>query len=561
MAKYALWKEWDQKIDKAVEAALIQSADLEQARADQKRNADFSLIELLITAGKLDKNAITVLIADDLDVPFVNPSNEKIDKAALEKIPAHAARQFKFFPFAMDGERLRIVMADPRNQSALEELMRLYQGEIEVCLGVDDHISEAILKNYAVESLNQPCDVTVQITNFSKIMDDLGQDSIQNGDEVVNIANNILAMALNEKASDIHLDPIASGLRVRFRIDGTVHDIQTVDKELQLAVLSRIKVLADLDISEKRIPQDGRTRVQIGNRIVDLRIATYPTMWGEKVSIRVLTKDVGLTLDSLGLSKKDQEIFENIITQPHGFFLVTGPTGSGKTTTLYTAFNKLNLNEKNTLSIEDPIENEIVGVNQAQVNTKAGVTFANALRSMLRHDPDIVLVGEIRDSETADITARAAMTGHLVFSTLHTNSALGTVTRLKDLGLQTYLLSNSLIGMMAQRLLRKICSHCKETHEPTAEEREKAGDKVQTFYHGKGCEHCHNTGFSGRLGIFEVVAVDDELRDAINNHKSEVELLKLARDQGFTSMWEDALDKVAQGVTSLAEAVRVCREI
>jgi len=299
--------------------------------------------------------------------------------------------------------------------------------------------------------------------------------------------------------------------------------------------------------------------VEIGNKVIDMRIATYPTMWGEKVSIRVLTKDVTLNLDSLGLTTENQIAFGKIISQPHGLFLVTGPTGSGKTTTLYSAFMKINRLDKHAISIEDPIENEISGVNQGQVNIKAGITFSTALRSMFRHDPDIILVGEIRDSETADITSRAALTGHLVFSTLHTNSAVGTISRLVDLGLEPFLIASSLIGIMAQRLVRKICPHCKEAYEPTDDEIKQTKGAVHNFYRGRGCENCLQTGYSGRTGIYELITVDEDMRRMIGDRLSESEMYTKLAEKNFKTMWDDGLIKVDQGITTMAEIVRVSR--
>lgn len=559
MSAHHVWKEIDLVIDQLVNRGLVSAERLQIARESQKQknNHNKTLCEILVGAGFLDRQQLVEFIAGQLDIPVIDPNEYVIPQTVLGLVPAYVVRNYRLVPFERVEDRLRVVMADPREEAALLELQQNYPGEIEICIGTEDKVSRAIVRHYTTKDLKSSPLSALEVISYQNT--DKQDDAENTGEEVVNIVSNLILVALANRATDIHLDPISAGLMIRLRIDGDLHELDTLDRGLQAAVVSRVKVIGELNIAEKRVPQDGRTRVQVGGKVVDLRLATYPTLWGEKVSIRILTKDVYTSFDALGLSANDQQVFEKIIMQPHGLLLVTGPTGSGKTTTLYSAFMRISRRDKHAISIEDPIENEIAGVNQAQVNSKAGITFSTALRSMLRHDPDIILVGEIRDSETADTTARAAMTGHLVFSTLHTNSAVGVVTRLQDLGLAPYLVASSLIGIVAQRLVRKICTHCREAYTPTADEMALSGN-IETFFMGKGCDNCRGTGFSGRTGVYEVVAIDDELRHKIGQNIAETEMAVLLRKQGFHTLWEDGMDKVAKGLTTIGEVFRVCRE-
>jgi len=363
------------------------------------------------------------------------------------------------------------------------------------------------------------------------------------------------------RASDIHIEPMEKSLKVRYRIDGLLEERALLSQQLHAPILTRIKIISGMDIAERRIPQDGRVRMKLGGRMVDMRISTYPTMYGEKIVIRLLTQETVLTLEDLGFSSGDKQKFENIITKPHGVFLVTGPTGSGKTTTLYAALQRINSQDKNIISIEDPIENEMTGINQAQVNIKAGLTFASALRSILRQDPDIIMVGEIRDQETADIVVRSAITGHLVFSTLHTNTAAGAITRLIDLGIERFLIASAIVGLLSQRLVRKICSHCKEEVEIAESQLILLGTKLQApFYKGKGCKHCNMTGYSGRLGLFELISIDPEIRDLILEGASERKIIEEAKNKGTIKIRNAGINFIKEGITTIEEVLRVTEE-
>lgn len=380
--------------------------------------------------------------------------------------------------------------------------------------------------------------------------------------DAVPIMDELLEMAVREKASDIHIEPTGEFLQVRFRIDGVLEHRKVIPYNLHQRVLSRVKILSKLDVAEHRIPQEGRFGKTIDDKDLNFRVASYPTIHGEAAAIRVLSKENLLTLEDMGFSERDREVFKNIAQKPFGIFLVTGPTGSGKTTSLYAALNAIDKSQKHILTVEDPVENEIEGACQTQVNVKAGLTFATVLRSMLRQDPDIIMVGEIRDEETAEIACRAAMTGHLVLSTIHTNTAVGAISRLYDLGLKPYLLSASVIGLMTQRLVRRLCLECREPAPVPQSLLSYLGEHAEGLknYSSRGCAACRNQGYKGRVGIFEVIPLDDEMRVLINTRAPEVRIHERARALGARTLWEDGLDKVHSGITSLEEVFRVCGE-
>jgi type IV pilus assembly protein PilB len=380
---------------------------------------------------------------------------------------------------------------------------------------------------------------------------------------VVRIVNMIITQALRLGASDIHIQPEAQRVRIRYRVDGMMTDQMTVPKKVQNSVISRVKIMADMDIAEKRAPQDGRITLRVDRKDFDFRVSTLPNVHGEKVVMRVLDKSsISVGLHKLGLSEGDRERLENMITRPYGILLITGPTGSGKSTTLYALLQRVNTGEKNIITIEDPVEYEVGGLTQAQVNEKAGITFAAGLRTILRQDPDIVMVGEIRDGETAIIATEAALTGHLVLSTLHTNDAPGAVTRMLDMGIEPFLIASSVIGVEAQRLLRLICERCKEAYEPPPAALRRLGLDAEAstkvvFYRGAGCENCRGTGYRGRIGCFELMQVDDSLRDLILQRAPTHELRERALAHGMTLLRDDAIRKVLEGLTTVEEALRV----
>ncbi len=381
------------------------------------------------------------------------------------------------------------------------------------------------------------------------------------GAQVIRLVDSLINRAVKEEATDIHIEPEGDSLAVRFRIDGILHVRPFISKTLQPAVITRIKIMANMDISESRLPQDGRISFNWEGRSYDLRVSTFPTIHGEKVVTRILDKErVILGLEQLGLKPAVLSIFRKSVTRPHGVILVTGPTGSGKTTTLYSTLNYVSSAEKNVMTLEDPVEYEIPNIQQSQINPRAGLTFATGLRAMLRQDPDIILVGEMRDAETADVAIRAALTGHLVFSTLHTNDAIGAIPRLLDMGIHPSLMASTFVAIIGQRLVRQICSHCKEPAKSDDSVLkllgiENGGD--QTFYRGKGCMRCFETGYRGRIGIFEVLAVSPKLAQMITSHVTAKEILETAKEEGMATMMEDGIDKAMQGLTTLDEVIRV----
>ncbi len=414
--------------------------------------------------------------------------------------------------------------------------------------------------NTSVNAMEQMDGLEEQLS-LSEVANALNEaEDLLNSDDdspMIKMLNAILTEAIRANASDIHIEPFEKQLRIRFRIDGQLKTILTPSPTIAPMLVSRVKVMAKLDIAEKRLPQDGRITRKLGGREVDLRVSTIPSSYGERVVMRLLDKSAGrLNLTDLGLPAEMLPRVQSILARPYGIFLVTGPTGSGKTTTLYAALSRLNDSQRNIMTVEDPVEYNIEGINQTQVNTKAEMSFAKGLRAILRQDPDVVMIGEIRDAETAEIAVQASLTGHLVLSTLHTNTAVGAVTRLKDMGIEPFLLSSSLLGVMAQRLVRKLCPHCKQPHPADEQECELLGVDAAVLYHAQGCEACNHTGYAGRQGIYELVEVDSEMRRLIHAEASEQEMEAIARQQG-PSLQQSGFALVLQGVTSLEEVLRV----
>jgi general secretion pathway protein E len=379
---------------------------------------------------------------------------------------------------------------------------------------------------------------------------------------IIRVVNVILTQALRRQASDIHIEPYEKEIKVRFRIDGILYEIFSLPRRFHAHIVSRLKIMAALDIAEKRVPQDGRMKIRVGNKTVDIRASVIPMAFGERIVLRLLDKTVSLLgLEEMGLTRDKLEIFQGLINKNSGILLVTGPTGSGKTTTLYAALNRINSTEKNIITIEDPIEYELRRVGQIQINPKTDLTFARGLRSILRHDPDIIMVGEIRDLETVEIAVQASLTGHLVFSTLHTNDAAGALTRLVEMGVEPFLIASSLLAAVAQRLVRTICPHCKEIYRPDKSTLQELGlPEDQVFYRGKGCKECMDTGYRGRTGIFELLVLDNEIRDLVKASADSVTIKQVGMRKGMTTLFEDGLKKVQSGVTTIDEVMRVSQE-
>ncbi len=477
-------------------------------------------------------------------------------------------RQWKVVPLELDDSEARVAMATPQDLYLREVLEAIYQRPVRPLFASEEDILAAVYRWYEA-------DVDLrgnEQENVSQDEDELWENPEQLRDlaseaPVIRLVNHIISQALEVGASDIHFEPFREHLKVRFRIDGVLHDIETVSKRLQPAITSRIKLMGKMNIAEMRLPQDGRIKVREGQkREIDIRVSSLPTLFGESIVLRLLNRDeVHLDLKTLGLSPDSLKIFEGMISRPYGMVLVTGPTGSGKTTTLYAVMNRINLPDRKIVTVEDPVEYQLDGINQIQVRTKIGLGFASALRTILRQDPDVVLIGEIRDAETAEIAVQSALTGHLVFSTLHTNDAASAITRLQEMGIESYLLSSCLLGVMAQRLVRKICPYCKTSYEMAPDlfkevVRSLGLDSMQVspkVWRGMGCSHCANTGFSGRTGIYELLQIDDEIRRLIVMGADSNAILSAARTAGMRTLRQDGLQKVLAGQTTLEEVMRV----
>ncbi|WP_313225583.1 type II secretion system ATPase GspE [Stutzerimonas chloritidismutans] len=498
----------------------------------------------------------------------VNEVTTLLEQPALRRLPFAFARRHGVILLERGGE-LRLGLREGAALTAVQEAQRvvgmrlpmqwLAQADFDQALGAAyQHDSSAAM--LMVEGLGNDLDLASLADQIQETEDLLEQEDDA---PIIRLINAILGEAINENASDIHIETFEKRLVIRFRVDGILREVVQPKRELAALLVSRIKVMAKLDIAEKRIPQDGRISLRVGGREVDIRVSTLPSANGERVVLRLLDKQAGrLTLRHLGMNEQDRDHLERTVKKPHGIILVTGPTGSGKTTTLYAALTTLNDRTRNILTVEDPIEYHLEGIGQTQVNTKVDMTFARGLRAILRQDPDVVMVGEIRDQETADMAVQASLTGHLVLSTLHTNSAIGAVTRLVDMGVEPFLISSSLLGVLAQRLVRVLCNDCKRAYVADAAECELLGASLAeapTLYHAEGCEQCRGLGYRGRTGIYELVLFDDALRTMVHTRASEQDMLRHARILG-PSIRDDGLRKVREGVTTIEEVLRVTRE-
>ena len=555
-----------------MEAKLLSQEQLDRAIAEQKKTGQL-LGATLITMKVITEPDLMELLHRQLGLPLVDLETLPVDEAAVAKVKEDMARKYLALPVEIEGRKTLVVaMTDPLNVAALEDL-RFHSGMfIKPVLASPTQVTEAIERYYHLDSsMNEVVQSIIQTENDIVVNAVAESDERQAIDElmreaegrpIVRLANWLLHRAVEEGASDIHIEPQASDLVVRLRVDGLLREEQRLPKWTQGAIVSRIKVLSNLDIAEKRMPQDGRLVAEIGGRRIDMRVSTLPVTGGEKVVMRVVdTHRSNVELEKLGMGDQDLSRLLGFLDRPQGIVLVTGPTGSGKTTLLYSALQKVKDVTLNITTVEDPVEFQIGGLNQVQVDEKAKKSFAVALRAILRQDPDVIMIGEIRDRETAQIAFRASVTGHLVLSTVHTNDAAGAVTRLIDLGLEPFMVSSALIGVVSIRLVRVICPRCKESYEADASTLQRVGGTALegniTLYRGAGCPHCRQAGFVGRTGIFEVLAVDDAMRSLIVRGASEAEVRDMAVKGGMRPIGEDGLDKTLRGVTTLDEVTRV----
>ncbi|NQT95314.1 MAG: Flp pilus assembly complex ATPase component TadA [Candidatus Omnitrophica bacterium] len=557
----------DRVTKKLLESSIIDQAQLDKALQFQKEKGG-KLSQILIDLGYVKQKDLLVTLSQDLNIPLINLSKYNIDPTIIEMVPREIARHYQLIPLSKMGPTITIVVADPLNIFAIDDIKSLTGFDVRLVLADTDDIISAIEQYYGkhthkeiesvVEEMGEP---RIVLSGEEKDLSPQRLIKLTQEVPVVRVNNMILAEAVQLKASDVLIEPMEQETRVRYRIDGLLQNARTLPKSLHEAVVSRIKIMSELNIAERRLPQDGRFKLKIKNRFIDFRVSVLPSSCGEKVALRVLDQQQAtLDVEKLGFTGKALEDVKTSAMRPHGMILACGPTGSGKTTTLYSILKYIDSPEKNVITVEDPIEFDLKGINQVSARTEIGLTFAAALRSMLRQDPDIIMVGEVRDFETLDVAVKAALTGHLVLSTLHTNTAPGAITRMVNMGLEPFLISSSVIMIAAQRLVRQICEKCKEPYEIDDEFRNSIGieDKsLKKFYKGKGCKFCLGTGYKGRIGIIEVLTLDKEIKKLIMDKGSEHELKQLARSSGMLTLREDGIQKAKEGLTTLEEIIRV----
>ncbi|MBG83302.1 MAG: ATPase [Phycisphaerae bacterium] len=545
---------------------LISQSDLDRALEQQSQGGHEKLLgEVLQQIGAVSEANVLEVIAEGYGVPFVDQVARIADPRALDALPRDFIEEHRVLPMFLVRDTLTVAVSEPANLYLVEEIARISGYDIKIVAATRSDIESAIQSYlpaanvFVIDDIYEDIDeqdfsiIERQVTEIADLEEVAGHGP------VVKLVNYIIFTAVQERASDIHIEPDHHRLRVRYRVDGRLYEKLSPPYKMHAAIASRVKIMSNLDISERRIPQDGDFNVMLEGRPIDLRVSTMPGKHGETIVIRIIdSQNNRLSMDQLGFSGDTLAAWQSIVEQPNGVVLVTGPTGSGKSTTLYSVLSMINSPEINISTIEDPIEAKIPGINQAQVNQRAGFTFASALRSMLRQDPDVLMVGEVRDGETAGIVTQAALTGHLVFSTLHTNDATSAVTRMGNLGLESYLIAATLRGVLAQRLVRKICPHCKEPHVPEpriAEALERSGCQWDTLYQGGGCGRCRHTGFAGRIGIFELLVPDAGILDAIASGVTLQDLRALVEGRGFRSLRQDGLEKVCNGLTTPEEVL------
>lgn len=550
-----------------IEEGLITADQLKLALEEQKTTGKF-LGEIVVDKGWASKEKVYQLVSSILGVEFIDLSNYTIPKEVLKSIPERVVKKYTALPIRKEHNTLVVAMGVPQDIFAIDEIRSVTKCKVTPVLGIPSQVFTLIDKYYGSSAIEATLSIIrdTEDTAAPTVKEDINKikESAEKA-PVVKLVDAFIMEAVRERASDIHIEPMREGFKIRFRIDGVLHDISYPPKTVFAPVVSRVKIMARMDIAERRVPQDGSFRVVFENREIDVRVSSFPAIYGEKIVMRLLVKEYAFVkLKELGFETDDLEKFNTLVVKTCGIFLVVGPTGSGKSTTLYSALHRINSPEKHIVTVEDPVEYKIDGLVQSQINLKAGYTFANSLRSIMRQDPDIIMVGEIRDTQTAELAVRAALTGHLVLSTLHTNDAPSAVTRLIDMGIEPYLISASLIGAVAQRLVRKICSRCKaplkkppQIIDTFKQELKTISDKAHSFYHGKGCEACRNTGYQGREAVFEVMPVSEEMREAISRRESTLTLKRIARKEGIRTLRENGLRKALKGITTLDEIINV----
>lgn len=541
-----------------LDAGIITEDQLSEAI---KSSDGDKLDQRLVDLGYCSEHDIAKNLAKQLNLTFVDLTEFEINPEALALVSSEQIHRYNVLPIDFDEERLVVAVTDPTDIFALDDLHVMTGYQVEPVVVCESDLQTAISKYSTSDNI-----VEEAIESFG---DDLEESRVEaeekeaEGAPIVKLVNMIVTQAVRDRASDIFIEPQEHDIRVRCRIDGVLHEIMRSPKQIQAGMISRIKIMAGLDIAERRLPQDGRFGLVVDRRAIDFRVATLPTIHGEQVILRVLEKDqIMLNLDDLGFLPHSLDVFKDSFHKPYGAILITGPTGSGKTTTLYAVLNMLNANEKNLITVEDPVEYRLVNINQVQVNTKTGLSFAGALRSILRQDPDIIMIGEIRDEETATIAVESALTGHLVLSTLHTNNAPSALTRLVEMGIEPFLVSSAVDCVVSQRLARKLCERCRESFVPSQEELTQAGYAIDgtepsQLYRARGCKHCGNTGYHGRVGLYEVMTMSESLERLLVEKVAAEDIIEVARLEGMRTLREDGLEKVRLGLTSIEEVARV----
>lgn len=555
-----------------IKDGVITDAQLKKALKVQKQKGG-SLKDILVDLGFVSEKDLMAAVSQGLGIPPISLFRFKIDPEIIKLIPRDVAKKYQIIPVSKVGNILTVAMADPLNVFAIDDLRSVTGLDIGPIITSQKEVQEAIDQHYG-EATHEALEELVEDMKSEELeiigADELMEEKVDSERlfrlveeaPVVKLTNKILENAIKARSSDILIEPMEDSLRVRYRVDGVLREVASLSKNMRDSIVSRIKVMSKLNIAERRLPQDGRFKLNIKDNEVDFRVSILPSARGEKVALRVLDKLLAmLDIEKLGFEKDALKLLKGCASQPHGMILVCGPTGSGKTTTLYSLLKYVHMPEKNLITVEDPVEYQLQGVNQVTVRSDVGLTFANALRSILRQDPDVIMIGEIRDFATVDIAIKSALTGHLVLSTLHTTTVSGSVIRLINMGVEPFLISSSLIAIVAQRLVRKLCQKCRESYKPTEALISRLGldaakAKGISFYRPKGCEHCFNTGYSGRVGICEVLAMNPSIRELILKKARESEIKALARKNGMRTLREDGLEKVLQGITSLEEILK-----
>lgn len=555
-------------IDKGiVESSTIEDARSEVSEADGDGNVDTAILEKLVAEHKLEPMKIAEVLAEEFNMDVVDLSDVRISSEALDAVPYELANRYNIIPLEADGAEVEIATADPLDMDAVDSISHVIQRSVICRVAPLDAIKKAIHQYYegARADAHEVSEIFAEHEDPDALPSQIDLPSAEDASEeeapIIKYVHMVISEALKRRASDIHMEPLEKRFRVRYRIDGVLHEVENPPKRLQPSIVSRIKLMSHVSIAEKRVPQDGRINIKVGAKVIDLRVSTLPTAFGESIVMRILDKEgLRLGLPELGFFSDDQATFEKIISLPDGVFLVTGPTGSGKSTTLYSALNYINHPDRKIITVEDPVEYELAGVNQVQVRRDVGMTFSAALRSMLRQAPNIIMVGEIRDKETAEIAINASLTGHMVFSTLHTNDAPSAISRLVDIGIKPFLVAAAVRAVLAQRLVRRNCQNCRAPTDPDEKMLNSLGIRPDqtadaTYMAGEGCTKCNGTGYRGRVGIFEMFNVNEELQQMIYEHASLVALRDKAREMGMRTMREDGVRKVIAGVTTPGEVL------